>query len=243
MIKKMDNYTKNALKAAAFDSFDDDMGFDDSFDDTFDSVDNYKGKKATGAKPAMAASSWVSTQGYFTVSVVNAMGALQKIEIFSSLRNAGFVSNTTLYPTYLPFVFANRAAANANNTVVFAANGDQIITNNAGAILTISCKQIPYRTLLESLKFYRISVRQTKIGYTNEPQLDNDITHVTQTLLGKLEQNTFTPRVYFKDTQFQSKQVTVTQPYIIDGERGLQVDVNSGETMSFNFYLDGIQKA
>jgi hypothetical protein len=243
MIKKMDNYTKNALKAAAFDSYDDEMGYDDSFDDTYDSVDNYKGKKSVGAKPALMSSSWVATSGYFTVSVVNAIGAVQRIEIFSSLRNAAFTSNTTLYPTYLPFVFSNRAAANANNTVVFAANGDQIITNNAGAILTISCKQVPYRTLLESLKFYRISVRQTKIGYTNEPQLDNDITHVTQTLLGKLEQNTFTPRVYFKDTQFQSKQVTVTQPYIIDGERGLQVDVNSGETMSFNFYLDGIQKA
>lgn len=243
MIKKMNNETKEILKAAAFDSYDDEMGYDDSFDDTYDSVDNYKGKKAVGAKPALMASSWVSTSGYFTVSVVNAIGALQKIEIFSSLRNAAFTSNTTLYPTYLPFVFSNRAAANANNTVVFAANGDQIITNNAGAILTISCKQVPYRTLLESLKFYRISVKQTKIGYTNEPQLDNDITHITQTLLGKLEQNTFTPRVYFKDTQFQSKQVTITQPYIIDGERGLQVDVNSGETMSFNFYLDGIQKA
>lgn len=243
-MKKMDNYTKEVLKSAAFDSYDDDMNtYDDSFDDTFDSVDNYKGKKSTGAKPAMMTSSWVATSGYFTVSVVNAIGALQKIELFSSLRNAAFTSNTTLYPTYLPFVFSNRAAANANNTVVFAANGDQIITNNAGAILTISCKQVPYRTLLESLKFYRISVKQTKIGYTNEPQLDNDITHITQTLLGKLEQNTFTPRVYFKDTQFQSKQVTVTQPYIIDGERGLQVDVNSGETMSFNFYLDGIQKA
>lgn len=242
-MKKMNNETKEILKAAAFDSYDDEMGYDDSFDDTYDSVDNYKGKKSTGAKPTMSASSWVSTSGYFTVSVVNAIGALQRIEIFSSLRNAAFTSNTTLYPTYLPFTFSNRAAANANNTVVFAANGDQIITNNAGAILTISCKQVPYRTLLESLKFYRISVKQTKIGYTNEPQLDNDITHITQTLLGKLEQNTFTPRVYFKDTQFQSKQVTITQPYIIDGERGLQVDVNSGETMSFNFYLDGIQKA
>lgn len=240
----MNNETKERLKAAAFDSYDDENSYDDSFDDTYESVDNYKGKKkATGNAPSMAATSWIATSGYFTVSVVNSIGALQRIELFSSLRNAGFTSNVGLYPTYLPFVFSNRAAANANNTVVFASNGDQIITNNAGAILTISCKQIPYRTLLESLKFYRISVKQTKIGYTNEPQLDNDITHITQTLLGKLEQNTFTPRVYFKDTQFQSKQVTIAQPYIIDGERGLQVDVNSGETMSFNFYLDGIQKA
>lgn len=237
----MNEEVKNKLKAAAFDSYDDSMSYDDTYDDTFDSVDEFKGKapKVT----AMNSGSWVSTSGYFTVQVINSMGALQKIEIFSSLRNAAFVSNTTLYPTYLPFTFSNRAAANANNTVVFAANGDQIITNNAGNTLTISCKQIPYRTLLESLKFYRISVKQTKITFTNEPQLDNDITHVTQTLLGKLEQNTFTPRVYFKDNQFQSKQVTVTQPYIIDGERGLQLDVNTGETMAFNFYLDGIQKA
>ena len=80
------------------------------------------------------------------------------------------------------------------------------------------------------------------MSFTNESQLDNDITHLTQTFLGKVEQNTFTPRVYFKDNQFQSKQVTIPQPYIIDGERGLQFTLNSGETMSFNFYLNGIMK-
>lgn len=242
-IKNMNPSTKDAIKGAAFDSFDDENSYDDSYDDTFDNVDNFKGKKKSSNMPAGANGGWIATSGYFTVQVVNAIGALQRIELFSSLRNAAFVSNTLLYPTYLPFTFSNRAAANANSTVVFAANGDQIITNGAGAILTISCKQIPYRTLLESLKFYRISVKQTKISYTNEPQLDNDITHLTQTLLGKKEENTFTPRVYFKDTQFQSKQVTIPQAYVIDGERGLQVDVNSGETMSFNFYLDGIQKS
>ena len=79
--------------------------------------------------------------------------------------------------------------------------------------------------------------------FTNEPQLDQDINYTEKTFLGKNNTNTFTPRAFFKDAQFQSKQVTMTQPYIIDGERGLNFICNSGETMSFSFYLDKLQKS
>lgn len=235
-ISAMDANTRNTIKTVAFDSYDEDENYDDSYDDT------YTGKPNPTKAMAFPTSSWVKTSGYFVVRVVNAIGAAQTVELFNSLNNGVFVTST-LTPTLNPFTFSNRAVANANSTIVFAANGDSILTTAGGVILTISCSQIPYRTLLETLKFYRISIRETKMTFTNEPQLDNDINYTEKTFLGKNNTNTFTPRAFFKDAQFQSKQVTMTQPYIIDGERGLNFTCNSGETMSFSFYLDKLQKS
>ena len=235
-ISAMDANTRNTIKTVAFDSYDEDENYDDSYDDT------YTGKPNPTKAMSYPTSAWVKTSGYFVVRVVNAIGAAQVVEIFNSLNNGAFVTST-LTPTLNPFTFSNRAVANANSTIVFAANGDAILTNAAGAILTLSCSQIPYRTLLETLKFYRISIRETKMTFTNEPQLDQDINYTEKTFLGKNNTNTFTPRAFFKDAQFQSKQVTMTQPYIIDGERGLNFICNSGETMSFSFYLDKLQKS
>lgn len=235
-ISAMDANTKNTIKTIAFDSYDEEENYDDTYDDS------YTGKPNPSKNMGIPTSSWVRTSGYFVIRIVNAIGAAQVVELFNSLNNGGFVTST-LTPTLNPFTFSNRAAANANSTIVFAANGDQIYTTAAGAILTISCNQIPYRTLLETLKFYRISVKDTKMTFTNEPQLDNDINYTEKTFLGKNNTNTFTPRAFFKDAQFQSKQVTMTQPYIIDGERGLNFTCNSGETMSFSFYLDKMQKS
>lgn len=241
----MDNDTRLKLKSAAFDSFETE---DETFDDTYAPEDGEAYDAVTGKRKARpnasrmaGATKWTASNGYFTVNIVNAIGANQTIELFNSLRSWAMVTNSTL-TAYNPFTFSNRAAANANNTVVYAANGDLIVTDNAGAILTISCPDIPYRTLVETLKFYRISVKSLKMGFTNSPQLNNPITYTEQTFLGKDNKNKFLPKAFFSDGQFQVKQVTITQPFIIDGERGLNFLVNSGETLDLTFSLNGVAK-
>jgi len=244
-IKEMDRLTLNKLKSASFDSYDednyDDDNYDDSYDDTYD-PDSYVGKKKPMRRPMPKMGAFKPTSGYFTIQIVNSIAGDQTVELFNSLRNAVNAVNTDLFSGFVPFTAVNRAAANLNSVIYYNAAGDMIIQSAAGTLLTISCKQIPYKTLVESLKFYRIQVKTTKISFTNEPQLDNDITYSQQTFLGKKEVNTFTPRVYFADNQFQSKQVTINQGYVIDGERGLSFTVNQGETISLNFNLSGIMK-
>lgn len=242
-VTAMDTNTLNKIAAASFSSYDDDEAYDDTYDDTYDS-DGYKGRRnaTKNMRPPGTGTPWIKTTGYFVVRIVNAIGAAQIVELFNSLNNGAFVVSP-LTPTLNPFTFSNRSAANANSTIVFAANGDQIYTTAGGVILTISCNSIPYRTLVETLKFYRISVKEMKVTFTNEPQLDNDINYTEKTFLGKNNTNSFTPRAFFKDVQFQSKQVTINQPFILDGERGLNFTCNSGETMSFSFYLDRMQKS
>jgi len=241
-VTAMDNNTKNLIKSASFASFDEEDNYDDSYDDSYEE-DNYTGKK-TSKRPQGSGMpmGWVRSSGYFTVKVVNATSTDIQVELFNSLNQAANVVGT-IQPTLNPFVFSNRAAANGNSTIVYSTTGSQIYTNSAGNTVTITCQTIAYRTLVESLKFYKIGISKMKINFTNDPQLDNDINFTERTFLGKVLQNSITPRNYFADNQFQSKQVTIVQPFILDGERGINFLCNSGETMSFAFSLDSLKKA
>lgn len=239
-VNAMNPAEKNKLKALAFDSFEAEENFDtneydpDSFDD-----DNFTGKKRPMRLPK---SMFKPSTGYFTIQITNTIGAAQQVELFNSLRSISKTTNTQLFSGFVPFTAVNRAAVNLNNVVYFAANGDLIIEVGAATKITISCKQIPYRVLLDSLQFYALQIKETKFSYTNDPQLDNDIVHFESTILGLEKRNPITPRTYFSDFQQQSKQVTITQGFIIDGEKGLTFLVNSGETISLNFKLSGLNK-
>lgn len=236
----MDSKTKNLILSTSFDSMDEQDEYEDTYEDS--DYDGYKGKPG-GKKPAAGAGGtrWKPSNGYFTINIVNAIAGAQTIELFNSLRSWASVTNAVL-TAFNPFSFANRDAANANSTIVYAANGDLIVTSAAGTILTISCPDIPYKTLVETLKFYRINVKSLKIGFTNTPQLSNTINFTEQTFLGRDNKNTLMPKAFFTDGQFQSKQVTITNGFIIDGERGMNFVVNQGETMDLTFMLSAVAK-
>ena len=163
----MNGETKNKI-IGAFDSMDDDNEYDDTYDsDTraVNSYDNIGGKaKSKMAIAGGGGSNWTPSNGYFTINIVNSIVAAQTIELFNSLRSFASVTNSVL-TAYNPFTFTNRDVANANSTIVYAPNGDLVITGAAGTALTISCPDIPYRVLVETLKFYRISVKSLKIGF------------------------------------------------------------------------------
>lgn len=243
----MNGATKNRI-IGAFDSMDSDNEYDDTYDDGsgYDDSDNVTGKKRPAKRGLVIAggggSNWMPSNGYFTINIVNSIVGAQTIELFNSLRSFASVTNSVL-TAYNPFTFTNRDVANANSTVVYAPNGDLVVTGAAGTALTISCPDIPYRVLVETLKFYRISVKSLKIGFTNTPQLSNVLTFTEQTFLGRNNQNSLMPKAFFNDNQFQSKQVTITNGFIIDGERGINFLVNNGETMDLTFMLNAVAKA
>jgi len=234
------------LKGIAFDSYEQDEyddEFDDEFDDSFDAVTGTSKKNPMKQKANQmpGGAQWRPTTGYFTINIVNAINAITKVELFNSLNNWASVLGV-IQPTFNPFTFTNRAAANANSTIVFAPNGDLVVTSAAGTTLTISCEDIPYKTLIETLKFYRVHVAETKFTFTNDAQLNQKIQYTMQTFLGKIVNNQWSPRKYFKDGQFQTKQVTMPMGYIIDGETGLNFNVGIGETISLIFNLDRYAK-
>lgn len=230
------------ILSTSFDSFDDfddefDDEFDDDFDDNFDD-DSFKGRRARAKRTSPNLTK--KKGGYFTIQVTNAHAALAPVELFNANNSIAQMTNTQLFPTTIPFNALQRDAANLNNVAYFDNAGNLVINNSTGLALTISCKQIAYKTLLENMGKMRAVMSKVKMTFTNDPQLDNDITHTVKTFLGKDVSNSITPRVYFKDGQFQSKQVTLPNKFVIDGQSGLFFQANSGETISLSFFLEQI---
>jgi hypothetical protein len=240
-VSAMDNHTRTMIKATAFDSYE---GEEENYYDSYEEEDNYNTKG--GKRPNGPVSRWTSTSSYFTLKVVNGIAGAQTVEFFNSLNTIATVTNSEIFSGFSPFTAVNRSAATLNSVIYFDASGNLIIQSAAGTLLTISCNEISYRTLVENLKFYQIRVKQMKMTITNDPQLDNQVNVTEKTFMGKNVRNSFIPRAYFKDAQFQSKQVTIpfgTDPLIINGEKSLYLTVNQGETMSFTFMLDGYIKS
>lgn len=224
-----------------FDNFDeyDDENFDD---ENYNEMDEYSKAGKPLAPKAAPRSVWVPKNSYFTIRVVNGAAAAV-IELFNSFYTIADVANAAQFAGLNPFKFANRAAANANSTVVWDYNGNLVITSAGAVVCTISCNEIPYQVLLKTLCFFRIKIESIKMAFTNDPQLDNALYFTEKTFLGKRTENNMIPRQYLKDAQFQSKQVTIpTNGLIIDGERGIYTTVNASETMSFTFKVTGVQK-
>ena len=237
----LDEISKNKIKSVAFDSMDDDDDYDDDSYDPNDDEDSFKGKKGKLPRTKNSGGGWKPSTGYFTLNITNNIAGNQQIELFNSLRSFSSVTNSAL-SAFNPFTFTNRDAVNANSTIVFAPNGDLIITSAAGTILSINCPDIPYRVLLETLKFYSINIRELKFGFTNMPQLSNILNFTEQTFLGKITNNTTLPKAYFKDFQVQTKQVSINQGFMINGERGINFLVNQSEIIDMTFFLSAIRK-
>lgn len=244
----------NQLKGAAFDSYDedeDDDNYDSEDDDNYDpdgsGSNNFRGArkrkpKMQGRQLASVSSGFSPNSGTFTITVTNAMAAVQTVELFNSLSSISLAVNNANFAGYSPFTAVNRNVATLINTIAFNAAGDLVITNAAGEVCTIVCKQIPYVVLLNTLQFYRIKLKNFRFTYLQDTSLDNDLVYSQKTFLGMSNVNPLTPRTYFADNQFQTKQVTISESLVFDGERGLTFPVAIGETLSFNFNLSGIQK-
>lgn len=224
--------------ASNFDEFD-----PDNFDaDTFD-PDN-----ATG-KPAPIRSGVVKprTLANFTITIKNSSGSDQKVELFNYLRSYSEVTNTTLnsYNVLNAALVTTTAKPLAwnQNVIYFDTNGNLIQQNSSNAEeVKITCKQIPYASLFKASGLFSFNVEMTKISFANDLSLDQDITIFQNTFLGKVNSNPVTPRTYFKDNQFQAKQVTIPVRYTIDAERGLSLTVLAGETLTLNLFVSGYNK-
>lgn len=233
------------LQAASmdFDSFDGDDFDPNDFDPNEFDGDEFEGDFATGqrrrrpTKRVMNPGDRTVTGGYFTITIVNSTGGVANCELFNPNQSIFKYSNSQRFPNVIPFNAVNRNAANLNLTAYIDNNGNGVINNAAGAAVTISCNEIQYAGLLAELANRKVSLSRLKMMYVNEAQLDRAIEVFSQTFMGKKTSNTLNPRVYFKDSQFQTKQVTIPGKFDLDPSSGLYLTLNAGETVTLNFFL------
>lgn len=183
------------------------------------------------------------------ITITNAQASLVTVELFNFLRSVSEVYdgvNTTLNPAttenLVTLTGSNPKNINTNSLVYFDKAGSLIYENSSGAKCTVSCNQLPYRTLFKSSGVTPFRVENLRLTVQTDPQIDKQITWVRRTWLGAVEQNSISPRSYFNPNQFQTKTLDVSAAFAIDAETGLWYPVLAGETVTFNLFINAYNK-
>jgi len=235
-----------ALEKNAFNSFDPE-GFGDMFDP--EGFDNATGTLKKGKIGKL--------QAQFDVVISSTCTAPTKIELFNGFRSQSSAANTQV-SALLPIGGAELIAAlndagsgtstagtdAAKNRIYFLSNGSLVyndFTNGAG-LVTISCRQVPYIALLKSSMVQPFICEKIRMTVVSDGQIDNELTHVTNTFLGSQKKNMVSPRSFFRPDQFQGLIIDLPTKFRIDGEKGFEYIVNekgalAAQVITFNMFL------
>lgn len=271
MFKQMENFS--------FDSYDPDSYNEYSATGDMDSATGTSSRVAP--KNGFRALSGVGqvdvllTNTITSSSTVDANG-ITKFDLFNYNRSISMISNGTfsqrvvsgltfeeyaLNSAGTPGIFTTPTIAqNAlANKYVWDTYGSLYLTGAAATLtapavenLKISCRQLPYKTLLNSSQiapFFVSKMRLTVVtGNQGSLQINQDFTHTTNTFLGAQKTNPISPRAFFNPQQFQTNIVDVKAQYAIDGEKGLSYQVVNAldrsipETTTVTFFIPAFEK-
>ena len=208
-------------------------------------------------------------------STVDANG-ITKFDLFNYNRSISQMSNTTFSARIVSgltfeefngpwaagagiFDTAVHAQTSLQNKYVWSSDGSLYLTGATAGLtapavenLKISCRQLPYKTLLNSSQiapFFVSKMRLTVPSSNNGSlQINQDFTHTTNTFLGAQKTNPISPRAFFNPNQYQTNIVDIKAQYAIDGEKGLSyqvvnaLDHSSPETTTVTFFIPAFEK-
>lgn len=190
-------------------------------------------------------------------------GGITKFDLFNFNRSGGLIGNTSFsarvvsglsyeeYAASVPGIFPQNGGnptlaqigAARENKIMWDANGSLYYTGKTVTApfteqLVVSCRQLPYRALLNSSSVAPFLVSKMRLTVPNTTngllQINQDFAHVTNTFLGAQKVNPISPRAFFNPQQFQTNIVDIKAAYAIDAERGLnyQVTNNTSQTVA-----------
>jgi hypothetical protein len=204
---------------------------------------------------------------------------ITKFDLFNYNRSGGLINNVAFSSRVVGSLsFEEYAAAGATsrgvligatatqvgeakaNKIIFSSDGSLYYTGAPDAAasatteqLIISCRQLPYRNLLNSSACAPFLVSKMRLTVpTNASQaslqINQDFTHVTNTFLGATKSNPISPRAFFNPNQFQTNIVDIKAAYSIDPERGLSYQVvnvvsnAAAETTTVTLFVPAFEK-
>lgn len=222
----------------AEDIFDfDPNGFDeDGFDPNGFDEDGFNPKRKKAASKSQL------TQ--LTLAIANATANDLNSQLFApSWGIAAMIKDTGLYPTFLPGTADTLlAAVNLNSRFYFDQNGNLIVKDAAGANLTISCNELPYRALLNYITTSSFMLKRIRYSTTNENNYDKVMYFKLKTMFGKVEQDQITPRMYVDPNQFQTKIADIPLDMMINASKAIEHVVIAGATSTFNITITGVSR-
>jgi len=204
---------------------------------------------------------------------------ITKFDLFNYNRSGGTINNTAFSSRTISGLmweeFASTGAGifttgTATNAQISAARANKVIWGSDGSLyysggvygtapnqlnefLQISCRQLPYRTLLNSSSGAPFLVSKMRLtvptnGSQASLQINQDFTHVTNTFLGAQKSNPISPRAFFNPNQFQTNIVDIKAAYAIDAEKGLSYQVvhavsnGAPETTTVTLFVPAFEK-
>lgn len=233
------------INQAAFDNFDpDNFETDEVVSDMYDP--DYASGQGNGAATATKQAR-PGRKMQLNISITNATASTITTELFSALDSC----TTRLKPEYATGAYAMVpalsleglaaliAAPTGGGVVGFNQSGSLVVRGGAGnPVLTVGCGEYPYNSLFESTKVLPFFVSYIRYTVSTDAQIDNNITHFARTFAGGVTENTISPRAYFKPNQFQNKTIDILAPFVIDGEKGLKINVLAGESLRLAFFIE-----
>lgn len=220
-----------------------DFNFDDFDAEAFDDFDaeNYEdfSKRPMRKRNNVKQYAGVSQ---LNIQIVNAGAAAQKIELFNAMRSISKAANPGI-TTLTPFAAKDRAAANLNGLIYFDENGNLIFQNAAGGQTTISCKEIPYRALLDATMNSPFAVQKMRAVYSADAQIDEVLQYTKNTFLGQAQSDSINPRSFFDPQQQQNLTVDIKQSYKVDRESGIIYNALAGANIRFTLFIPKYRKA
>jgi hypothetical protein len=211
------------------------------------------------------------------VSTIDTNG-ITKFDLFNYNRSGGLINNVAFsqrvigslsFEEYdaigassrgvLVGATATQIAQAKANKIIFGSDGSlyytgsQVAATSTTEQLVVSCRQLPYRNLLNSSQCAPFLVSKMRLTVpTNASQaslqINQDFTHVTNTFLGAQKSNPISPRAFFNPNQFQTNIVDIKAAYSIDPERGLSYQVvnavsnGAAETTTVTFFVPAFEK-
>lgn len=190
-----------------------------------------------------------------TSATVVDTGGITKFDLFNYNRSGGMIGNASFssriasgveweeYSTTAPGIFTGFTAAQVatakENKIIWGSDGSlyysgKTTTAPATEYLQVSCRQLPYRALLNSSGVAPFMVSKMRLTVPNTTngllQINQDFAHITNTFLGAQKVNPISPRAFFNPQQFQTNIVDIKAAYAIDAERGLNYQVVNNTT-------------
>lgn len=221
--------------------FEEDYEDYDHFDSS-EAYEDYAKKQGGGMRVKRAKQSLFQGLSQINLKIINAGAGDVKVELFNSIRSISKMTNLGVSP-FLAFSPADRNAANLNSRIYFNDAGDLIFQDSAGALTTISCREIPYRALVESTMSSPFMVAKMRVAYSNDSQIDQNFAFTQNSFMGKKKEDSINPRSFFDPKQNQNLIVDVKQSFRVDRESGLIYTVEAGQNIRATLYIPRARKA
>lgn len=176
------------------------------------------------------------------IRIANAGATDQPVELFNAIRSISKISNTGI-TSLTPFSAADRNAANLNGLIWWGNEGNLNFQNAAGGVTTISCREIPYKALLDSTMSSPFLVSKLRVAFSNDAQIDENFQFNMNSFMGRTKGDSINPRSFFDPKQNQNLIVDVKQSFRVDRETGLVYNVQAGQNIRATLYIPRARKA